>query len=199
MRSKPSMIAIVGLPLLLGNRLYNVAAVLSNEGVLGIVPKTYIPNNNEYYEKRWFAGSGDLTVSSTEICNRRVPVLSGGAIFRTPFALFGERSARISGCLFPLFKTIHAGVRGHLQPLASNELVGKNAYRKSLILQQSGVAMRHTSICILRVRRIFHRPGLFRCTIIAENARLLARGDVSHRRMRWSSPISTYRSSGVTD
>ena len=82
---------------------------------------------------------------------------------------------------------------------ASNELVGKNAYRKSLILQQSGrcnAAYVYTSSGCGESSTDLVFSG---ATIIAENARLLPRGDVSHRRMRWSSPISTYRSSGVTD
>ncbi len=177
MRSKPSMIAIVGLPLLLGNRLYNVAAVLSNEGVLGIVPKTYIPNNNEYYEKRWFAGSGDLTVSSTEICNRRVPVLSGGAIFRTPFALFGvEICEDLWMPVPPSSKLSMQGAEVIFNLSASNELVGKNAYRKSLILQQSGrcnAAYVYASSGCGESSTDLVFSG---ATIIAENARLLAEG-----------------------
>lgn len=52
------MVVCVGVPLVWKARLYNCAAVLQNGQILAVIPKTYLPNYNEYYEKRWFA-SGD--------------------------------------------------------------------------------------------------------------------------------------------
>lgn len=60
MDDKESLIAIVGLPLLFKNRLYNVAAAISSQGILGFVPKHEIPNHNEFNEKRWFTSGVDL-------------------------------------------------------------------------------------------------------------------------------------------
>ena len=54
-----SMISIVGLPMVINGRIYNCAAVLQNGKVLGIVPKTNLPNYNEFYEDRWFTRSTD--------------------------------------------------------------------------------------------------------------------------------------------
>ena len=51
MKGRTSLIIIVGVPLRIKNSLYNAAAVISHEGILAIVPQTYIPNNNEYYAK----------------------------------------------------------------------------------------------------------------------------------------------------
>ena len=54
------IIAIVGLPIIVGDLLLNCAAVIQKGQLLGIVPKTYLPNYSEFYEKRWFASSQDL-------------------------------------------------------------------------------------------------------------------------------------------
>ncbi len=50
-------LVIVGLPIRVGGRLFNAAAALSNGKVLGIVPKQYLPNYQEFYEARWFAAA----------------------------------------------------------------------------------------------------------------------------------------------
>ena len=77
----------IGLPLRVSGRLYNCAAVLQSGAILGIVPKTYIPNYNEYYEKRWFASSEKVNCSSVIIDDEEVPfgsnllfTLSSGAV-----------------------------------------------------------------------------------------------------------------------
>lgn len=139
MKERSSIIVVVGLPLLLKNSLYNVAAVISHEGILGFVPKTYIPNNNEYYEKRWFAGSRDLNVFFVEINEECVPVSSDGIIFHTPFASFGiEICEDLWMPSPPSSELAMQGAELIFNLSASNELVGKNRYRKSLVLQQSG-------------------------------------------------------------
>lgn len=58
--SKMDIIAIVGAPIAAGDLLLNAAIVIQKGRILGIVPKTYLPNYNEFYEKRWFASSQDL-------------------------------------------------------------------------------------------------------------------------------------------
>ncbi|WP_298649677.1 NAD(+) synthase [uncultured Proteiniphilum sp.] len=139
MQEEPSLIVIVGLPLRIQSSLYNVAAVLSGEGILGIVPKTYIPNNNEYYEKRWFTSGKDLSDLSVDIEGKNVPVSSKGMIFHTPFAAFGIEICE--DLWMPVPPSSGLAIQGAeliFNLSASNELVGKNHYRKSLILQQSG-------------------------------------------------------------
>ena len=56
----PNITAVVGMPLALGGKLYNCAAVFSNGQICGIVPKTHMPNSGEFGEKRWFASGADL-------------------------------------------------------------------------------------------------------------------------------------------
>ena len=48
-------LAIIGLPIAVDNQIYNVAAVIQGEHVLGLVPKSFLPNYKEFYESRWFA------------------------------------------------------------------------------------------------------------------------------------------------
>jgi len=139
MKGKPSLIAIVGLPLRIKSSLYNVAAVISSEGILGFVPKTNIPNDREFYEKRWFTPAADLTDYSVEINGEEVSINREGMIFRTPFANFGiEICEDLWMPLPPTSKLAMQGADLLFNLSASNELVGKNRYRKSLVLQQSG-------------------------------------------------------------
>ena len=75
---KLDVISIVGLPVAVGGLLLNCAAVVQKGCLLGIVPKTYLPNYNEFYEKRWFASSRDLrpteiTLPAVRLCCRPTP------------------------------------------------------------------------------------------------------------------------------
>ena len=139
MKEKRSLIAIVGLPLRINSSLFNVAAVISSEGILGIVPKTNIPNDREFYEKRWFAPAADLIGYSVEINGEEVSINKEGMIFRTPFANFGIEICE--DLWMPSPPSSGLAIQGAdllFNLSASNELVGKNRYRKSLVQQQSG-------------------------------------------------------------
>ncbi|RNC66287.1 NAD(+) synthase [Proteiniphilum sp. X52] len=150
LEERPSIITIVGLPLHIKNNLYNVAAVLSGEGILGFVPKTYVPNNNEYYEKRWFTSGNDLTDLTVNIESdkfdltvdsesSKVPISSKGLIFHTSFGNFGiEICEDLWMPVPPSSALAMQGADLIFNLSASNELVGKNRYRKSLVRQQSG-------------------------------------------------------------
>ena len=138
MKVQTSLIILVGLPLRIKNSLYNVAAVISHEGILGIVPKTYLPNNNEYYEKRWFTPGSELGSCMVEIDGEDVPVSSDGMIFRTPFGNFGvEICEDLWMPIPPSSQLAMQGAELIFNLSASNELVGKHAYRKALVEQQS--------------------------------------------------------------
>ncbi len=139
MLEKPTLIAIVGLPVRIGNTLYNMAAVISANGIMGLVPKTFIPNDREYYEKRWFAPASTLTVPSIAIGTEEVPVATGGMLFRTPFTTFGVEICEDLWMPAPPSSLLAMqGAELLFNLSASNELVGKHRYRKSLVQQQSG-------------------------------------------------------------
>ena len=68
-------IAIVGIVVFEADRLYNCAAVIQNGKVLGVVPKSYLPNKKEFYEKRQFVTGRDITRTTTDLLNKEVPLV----------------------------------------------------------------------------------------------------------------------------
>ena len=68
------MLVAVGAPLCIDNQLFNCAIVLSKGKIVGIVPKTYIPNYNEFYEQRWFSSAFDLKINTINICSQVIPI-----------------------------------------------------------------------------------------------------------------------------
>ncbi|MBF0239022.1 MAG: NAD(+) synthase [SAR324 cluster bacterium] len=135
-----SLLAVVGVPILLDNRLYNCAAFLGNGKVLGMVPKTYLPNTGEFYEERWFTSAGHTLEKTIRIGNQTIP-FGTTLIFRA--RNFPECSIGIEICedLWavqpPSGSAALAGATLILNLSASNELLGKASYRRDLIKQQS--------------------------------------------------------------
>ena len=132
--------AVVGLPLELGGRLFNCAAFLAEGRVLGVVPKSCLPNTNEYYEERWFTPAEHRTSDVIEIEGAVVPF--------TPDLLFSLNG--FPGCVLgveicedlwsvnpPSGGLALAGATVLLNPSASVELLGKVEYRRDLVRQQS--------------------------------------------------------------
>lgn len=132
-----SIILIVGMPLEISNRLYNVAVVAYSGQIYGVVPKTFIPNYNEFYEKRWFFSSEELKDLMIYLCGNYVPV-GTDLIFETQQLKF---SIEICEDLWtPIPPSSIAALNGAeviFNLSASNETTGKHIYRKSLISQQS--------------------------------------------------------------
>ena len=128
---------IVGLPVVIENQIFNCAAVIQGGHILGIVPKTHLPNNNEFYEKRWFTEAAKATVNEIILAGETVP-------FGTDL-LFGDAhfSFGIEICE-DLWVPIPPGTQHALHGAdvifnlsASNELTGKHNYLCQLIEQQS--------------------------------------------------------------
>jgi len=135
---------VVGVPLAAEGRLFNTAAVVGQGGIHGLVPKTYIPGYKEYYEERWFASARDLVATEARVGDRVVPVGSD-LLFRargTGDLLIGvEICEDLWGPLPPSsFQALH-GAHLIVNLSASNELVGKADYRRSLVAQQSARAI----------------------------------------------------------
>ena len=138
MNDKPSIITIIGLPLVHNNRLYNVGAVISSDGLLGFVPKEEIPNYNEFYEKRWF-DSGKYLFDELVITPFGDYPISTSLIFETEYAKFGVEICEDLWVASPPSSTLSGlGADIIFNLSATNEIVGKNHYRKSLIINQSG-------------------------------------------------------------
>lgn len=133
------IISIVGIPIEVGNLLLNCAAVLQSGNILGIIPKTYLPNYNEFYEKRWFASSQDLKPTEIHYAGTKMTITSEHQIFRTEQGLtFGiEICEDVWAPVPPSNHLTLAGADLIFNLSASNETAGKHYYLKSLIAQQS--------------------------------------------------------------
>ena len=71
---KLDIISVVGLPVVVNGLLYNCAAVIQRGAILGIVSKTYLPNYGEFYEKRWFASTQDLSPNDFYLAGNPVSI-----------------------------------------------------------------------------------------------------------------------------
>ena len=140
---KLDIISIVGLPVRIGSLLYNCAAVIQGGSLLGVVPKTYLPNYSEFYEKRWFASSTDLIAQEIYLAGSPVRVSNEPIVFRTcDGACFGiEICEDVWAPLPPSNNLALAGADIILNLSATDELIGKHQYLVSLLAQQSARMM----------------------------------------------------------
>ena len=140
---KLDIIAVVGLPIRIGALLYNCAAVIQGGTILGVVPKTYLPNYNEFYEKRWFASAADLIPQTIYLAGSPVRVSNEPLVFRTcDGACFGiEICEDVWAPLPPSNNLALAGADIIVNLSATDELIGKHHYLCSLLAQQSARMM----------------------------------------------------------
>lgn len=130
-------VAIVGMPLEISDNLYNVAVVVAGGRIWGIVPKTFMPNYGEFYDKRWFSSSRELKQNNIELCGQEVPI-GIHLIFNTENVNFAVEICEDLWTPVPP-SSMHAlnGAEIIFNLSASNETTGKHLYRRSLISQQS--------------------------------------------------------------
>jgi NAD+ synthase (glutamine-hydrolysing) len=131
-------IVVVGLPLAVESALMNVAAVVSGGSVVGIVPKTFMPTYREFYELRHFQGARYTDPESVEINGSDVP-FGTDLLFRWGEAVIGvEICEDLWTPIQPSAKAALAGANVLLNLSASNETIGKAAWRRDLVRSQSG-------------------------------------------------------------
>ena len=134
------IISIIGMPLRCNNQLLNCAVVISKGNILGIVPKTYIPNYSEFYEKRWFVSSFDLKVKEVKLLDQIVPI-STKLLFKDKDDKEITFAIEICEDLWSVFppSNNHAlnGASIIFNLSSSNEIVGKDSYRRNLVSMQS--------------------------------------------------------------
>lgn len=137
--------AVFGAPLRHGDRLYNCAVVAANGVVWGVVPKTYLPNYREYYEKRWFSAGEDGPPGDGIVLNGTRHAFGPGLLFEAqdrPGFTFGvEICEDYWAPLPPSTRQALAGARILLNLSASNVVVGKADDRALLCASQSARAM----------------------------------------------------------
>lgn len=138
--AETSTVAVVGLPLRVGNGLFNCAAVLARGEIKGVVPKQNMPNYSEFYEGRWYQKWDQpdtmITVDGTDV------PFGNGLLFDV-----GGITAGVEICEdlwvrdAPSRLQAEHGAIVIANPSASNELVGKANYRRQLVSQQSARLM----------------------------------------------------------
>lgn len=134
------IISILGMPIKKDNQLFNCAIVINKGKILGIIPKTYIPNYQEFYEARWFSSSKELITEEIELLHQLVPI--------TTNILFQDKTLQEATFAIEICEdlwTVNPPSNNHALSGAtiifnlssSNELIGKQEYRKSLVSSQS--------------------------------------------------------------
>lgn len=170
---KPEIVAIVGVPIAHRDAIYNCAAVLNNNKIIGLVPKSYLPNYKEFYEKRWFAPA---------------PIVQGDFYKEIPFGtdllFYSEKYPNlkigVSICedewavIPPSSFQALAGATLLVNLSASNETVGKSEYRRNLIATQSGRCMAAYAYCSAGPTESTSDLVFGGHCIIAENGSILA-------------------------
>ena len=131
---------LVGVPIRFKNCIYNCAALLSRGEIKALIPKTYLPNYSEFYECRWFASGKDIKSESVMIGQTKVP-------FGTNILAYDQTTGAVLGAEIcedlwipdkPSTHAVLAGANIIANLSASDELIGKQEYRRELVRQQSG-------------------------------------------------------------
>lgn len=168
---------VVGAPLRCGGSVFNCAVAMKNGEFLGAVPKTYLPNYKEFYEKRWFASAVVLKHSHTSICGIKLRISPQLMFSHCQLKVAIELCEDLWTPIPPSSFASLAGANVILNLSASNEVIGKHNYLLSLVKQQSARC---------RAAYVYASSGFGESTtdlvfagnaIIAENGRLLGEGE----------------------
>ncbi len=131
------IIALIGMPVVLNSSLLNAAVVIQKGKILGVVPKTYLSNCKESYERRWFSSATEVKEKSVRLCGQVVP-MGDNLLFETSDTTFGiELGNDLWAPVPPSSKLALQGAEIIFNLSADSEAIGKYAYLKSLIAQQS--------------------------------------------------------------
>ncbi len=138
--SSMDMVIVLGAPVIADNQTFNCAVLLHQGRILGIVPKTFIPNYNEFYEERWFSSAKDLIREEITYAGQTVPI-GADLLFRCDTIPDLKIGVEICEDLWvPVPPSSYQSIYGAtilLNLSASTEQASKPIYRKQLITQQS--------------------------------------------------------------
>ncbi len=178
--------AVVGAPISIRGGLYNCAVVISMGEIRGVVPKTFVPNYSEYYEKRWFSGAEDLLrfdpygFTLRDLGFDREEPISVGAdqVFSASGVTFGvELCEDLWTPLPPGTFLAMNGAELILNLSASNEVIAKRAYRRSLVSQQSARCLCAYAYCSAGSTESTQDLVFSGHSMIAENGSILAENE----------------------
>lgn len=130
-------LVFIGAPLRVSNKLYNCVFVLNDRKIIGVVPKTYLPNYNEFYEARWFTSASELKEDYVNIGAFKVPIGTD--------LIFECKNAKVAVDICedlwvqspPSERYSMAGANIIVNCSASNETISKAKYRRDLVKMQS--------------------------------------------------------------
>jgi NAD+ synthase (glutamine-hydrolysing) len=131
------IVAILGMPVPVHSSLINAAVVIQKGKILGVVPKTYLPNYKEFYERRWFTSAYDVAEKQIRLCGQVAP-LDTDILFEAANTTFGiELCEDLWAVVPPSSALAMKGAEIIFNLSADNEGIGKNSYVRSLVGQQS--------------------------------------------------------------
>lgn len=131
------IISILGMPVVVSSTVINAAVVIQKGKILGVVPKTYLPNYKEFYEQRWFTSALQVSENSVRLCGQIVP-MGNNLLFETAETTFGiEICEDLWATVPPSSSLALQGAEIIFNLSADDEGIGKHNYLCSLISQQS--------------------------------------------------------------
>ena len=181
----PAVTVVVGLPMKLDAQLYNCAAVVSGGKLRGLVPKTFIPNHGEFGEKRWFASAMDLCATCLtetdfpELADCTEVVVGTDCIFRigdgTRLAV--EICEDLWAPIPPSTQLALGGAEIVVNLAASNETVGKRAFRTDMVKHQSAACICAYAFCSAGATESTQDLVFSGHSIIAQKGKVLAQNE----------------------
>ena len=131
------IISILGMPIAVNSTVINAAVVIQKGKILGVVPKTYLPNYKEFYEQRWFTSALQVVEDNVRLGGQIVP-MGTNLLFETSDTTFGIEICEDLWSTIPPSSTLALqGAEILFNLSADNEGIGKHSYLRSLISQQS--------------------------------------------------------------
>jgi NAD+ synthase (glutamine-hydrolysing) len=136
-------VAVVGLPVLSDDMLFNAAAVIHDRKLLGVVPKTHLPTYKEFYDARYFAPAANAASDTVRLAGQVVP-FGTDVLFECTSVEYARFVLGVEICedlwmpIPPSSRHAVAGATVLVNLSASNEVIGKATYRRQLVTGQSG-------------------------------------------------------------
>jgi NAD+ synthase (glutamine-hydrolysing) len=176
-----SAAALVGLPVEVGALVFNCAAVVHAGRVLGVVPKTYLPNYREFYERRYFAPADAASVAVVDLCGQTQVPFGADLLFRVAsqpkLVLHVEICEDLWAPIPPSSYAALAGATMLVNLSASNVTVGKADYRRQLVANQSARCLAAYVYASAGAGESTTDLAWDGQTIVAENGTIVAEGE----------------------
>lgn len=140
-------LGVIGAPLLWSDRLFNCAVVVRSGQILAVIPKSHLPNYKEFYEQRWFSSGKEIIDEQIAVDSQSYP-FGTGFIFKSDEFRFGVEICEDLWSVIP--PSSYQALAGSLLTLnlsASNDVIGKAAYRENLVSSQSARCLSAYLLC----------------------------------------------------